>query len=553
MVRPPRKSAPPTNALSSPLLATLIAAFIAAFLTWVLASCSGGARSSSDPTAQSSQKAVLTRNYDNTRSAVNTQETQLTPNTVTIAHFGKLFSYTVDDAVYGQPLYVAGLNIAGKGQHNVIFVATENDTVYAFDADHDPGGPLWRTSLVNAAGNETAVPCDDVQGCFIADKIGVTATPVISLERNAMYVEARSKQNGSYLHKLHALDLTSGAEKFGGPTLIQASVHGSAPDADANGNLVFNPLRENSRPGLLLLNGVVYICFASIDDVEPYHGWVLGYSADTLKQVSVFNATPNGMEGGIWHNNGPAADSNGNIFLVSGNGAAQPSSNNYGHSFLKLTPKGAQLVVADYFTPFDAADLNDPDLDVGSGGALLLPDQSGTPHPHLLVAAGKAGKIYLVNRDNMGKFNPNDDSQIVQSIPSAVGDGTGDDSNFYAPVFWNGNVYFSGNNDVIKAFSLKNGLLSTTPVMQTTTTIGFPGAGLVISANGSSGAILWALDASIGRLWAYDPGNLSNKLWDSDQSGSDSLQDAMRLNVPLVVNGRVYVTGTSTVTVFGLK
>ena len=486
------------------------------------------------------------------RSGVNTQETQLTPTAVTAAHFGKLFSLAVDAHVFGQPLYVPGLNIGGT-THNVIFVATENDTAYAFDADQS-GGPLWKTSLVNSGSGESPVPCGDVDGCSIAGTIGVTATPVISLERNAIYIEARSKQNGAYFHKLHALDLTTGAEKFAGPVTIKASVAGTASDHDPQGNVNFDPLRENCRPGLLLVNGVVYLTFASISDIPPYHGWVLGYNADTLQQTSVLNVTPNGGEGGIWQNNGPAADSSGDIYTVTGNGTASPSSNNYGQSYLRLTPQGGQFAITDYFMPFNANSLNTTDLDVGSGGLLLLPDQTG-PHTHLLVAAGKEGRIYVVDRDNMGKFNSSDDSQIVQSIPDAVGSGA--ERNFFPPAFWNGKIFFSGANDVIKAFSLQNGMLSTTPVMQSSTTFTFPGSGLIVSANGASGAILWSLEwhasSHLGTLHAYDPDDLSHEFWNSDQSGSrDSLGVITRLNVPLVINGKVYVSGISSVTVLGL-
>jgi len=486
------------------------------------------------------------------RSGVNSQETQLTPTSVTATHFGKLFTLPVDGHVYGQPLYVPGLTIGGK-THNAIFVVSENDTAYAFDADQS-GGPLWKTSLVNGSNGETAIPCADLNACSIAGTIGVTATPVISTDRNAIYVEARSKQNGAYFHKLHALDLTTGTEKFGGPVVIQATVPGSASDHDDQGNVNFNPLRENCRPGLLLANGVVYIACASTNDDTPYHGWVLGYNADTLQQTSVFNTTANGSAGGIWQNNGISADSNGNIFAVSGNGTAPPSTNNYGQTYLKLGLQGGRLVVSDYFTPFNASTLNGTDLDVGSGGLLLLPDQGGA-HPHLLVAAGKEGRIYLVDRDNMGKFQSGDDSQIVQSIPNAVG-GSGE-RNFYPPVFWNGIVYFSGANDVIKAFSLQNGLLSTSPVMQSSTTFSFPGSGMIVSANGTSGAILWSLEwhasSHLGTLHAYDPGNLSHEFWNSDQSGSrDSLGATTRFNVPMVYNGKVYVSGIASITVFGL-
>lgn len=537
--------------MRSSLFFTLLAAGFAC----AVVSCSGGGHQPSlagagDPS--SAPVAVVTRNYDNARSGVNLQETVLTPDSVNAAHFGKLFSYAVDGSIYGQPLYVPAVNVAGKGTHNVVYVATENDSVYAFDADQDGGGPLWKTSLVNAAGGETPVPCADVVGCSTATTIGVTATPVVSLDRNAIYVEARSKQNSAYFHKLHALDLASGKEKFGGPAVIQASVPGTGMDADAQGNVHFNNLRENARSALLLVNGVVYMCFASLSDVGPFHGWVLAYNADTLKQVSAFNDTPNGTQGGIFANNGPLADDSGNIYVVSGNGTPPPSTGNFGQTVLKLS--GGSLKVADFFTPFNAAVMNLTNGDVGSAGFLLLPDQSGTAHPHLLVGAGKEGRIYLIDRDNMGKFNAQSD-RIVQSIPNAIG--TGDDSDFYSPVVWNGNVYFSGTQDVIKAFSLNNGRLSTAPVMQAATTFTFPGAGLILSANGSSGGILWALEwheaSHLGTLHAYDAQNLARELWSSDQSGArDSAGATTRLNVPLVINGKVYVSGKTNLLVYGM-
>ena len=527
---------------------------LAAGFACALASCSGGGHQPSLAGAgnpSSSAGAVVTRNYDNARSGVNLQETVLTPDSVNAAHFGKLFSFAVDGSIYGQPLYVPAVSVAGKGTHNVVYVATENDSVYAFDADHGGGGPLWKTSLVDAAAGETSIPCADVVGCAAASTIGVTATPVISLDRNAIYVEARSKQNSAYLHKLHALDLASGKEKFGGPVVIHASVPGTAADADAQGIVNFNDLRENDRSALLLVNGVVYMCFASLSDVGPYHGWVLAYNADTLHQVAVFNVTPNGTQGGIFANNGPVADDSANIYAVTGNGTPPPGSN-FGQTLLKLS--GASLKVVDFFTPFNAAVMNLTNIDVGSGGFLLLPDQSGTAHPHLLVGAGKEGRIYLIDRDNLGKHNAQSD-QIVQSIPNAVG--PGDDSVFYSPVFWNGNVYFSGTQDVIKAFSLNNGRLSTAPVMQAATTFTFPGAGLILSANGSSGGILWALEwheaSHLGTLHAYDAQNLARELWNSDQSGArDSAGATTRLNVPLVINGKVYVSGKTNLLVYGM-
>lgn len=522
------------------------------------------------PTPTSNLEAVVTRYYDNTRSGVNAHESILNPTSVLAGNFGKLFTLPVDGFVYAQPLYVPGLNIPGQGTHNVIFVATENDTVYAFDADQK-GAPLWTTSLLGSG--EEALPCagvnpanDNLDSCSIAPVIGVTATPVISLENNAIYVEGRSAlPSATYFHRLHALDLTTGAELFGGPVTIQASAPGTAKDA-VNGKVNFVPLRHNSRPGLLLLNGIVYMCFASnISDVAPYHGWFLGYDATTLQQVSVFITTPNGNGGGIWANTGPAADNDGNIFLASANGAATPSGHNYGQSYIKLAPQNGQLEPADYFMTFNAEVLDDFDADIGSAGLTLLPDQPGAAHPHLLAAAGKEGTIFLVDRDDMGKQNLMGDMN-VQSIPEAVGDpqqcrpsGTsgGEFCNFYSPVFFNGNLYFSGVDDVVKAFSLQNGLLSTTPVMRSGTPFSFPGAGIIITTNDGNGAILWALEwknATTGKstLHAYDPGNLSSELWNSDLSSSDTLGQVARMNIPLVANGKVYTGGDSSVTAFGI-
>lgn len=524
-----------------------------------------------NPTPASNPQAVVTRYYDNTRSGVNPHESVLNPTSVATGNFGKLFALPVDGYVYTQPLYVPGLNIPGQGTHNMIFVATENDTVYAFDADQK-GPPLWSKSILGSG--EEPLPCagvnpaaDDLDSCSISPVIGITATPVISLENNAIYVEGRSAlPSGTYFHRLHALDLTTGAELFGGPVTIQASVHGTAKDADANGNVHFVALRHNSRPGLLLLNGVVYICFASnISDVVPYHGWFLGYDATTLQQAYVYMTTPNGQEGGIWANNGPAVDSDGNIFLVVGNGSSTPANGNYAQAYMKLNPQHGQPAPLDYFITFNAQLLDNVDSDIGSAGVVLLPDQPGVAHPHLMVGAGKEGTIFLIDRDNMGTMNLMGDMNL-QSIPNGVGnsqdcspngDKGGEFCNFYSPVFFNGNVYFSGVNDVVKAFSLQNGLLSTTPVMKSPTPFSFPGAGIVISANAGSGAILWAVEwknATAGKstLHAYDPGNLSKEFWNSDLSTADTLGMVTRLNVPLVANGRVYVGGTTSVTVYGI-
>jgi hypothetical protein len=363
-------------------------------------------------------------------------------------------------------------------------------------------------------------------------------------------VEGRTKENGAYVHRLHALSLTTGADKVHS-AVIQASVAGTGAGS-VNGQVAFNPITENDRPGLLLLNGVVYLTFASFGDAEPYHGWVIGYDAATLARVSFFNSTPNGSAGGYWNSAGPAADSAGNIFVIGGNGTFNAGNQNWGDTFLRLSANGG-LTVMDSFTPFNASTLASTDADLGSGGPLLFPDQSGTTHPHLLIGCGKEGRIYLVDRDNMGKFNSTAD-QIVQEIPNAVGTGT-NDRNFATPAYWNGKVYFAGNADVLKAFSLTNGLLSTSPVSKGTFTFAFPGGAPVVSANGSANGIVWVIShtSTSGMLHAYDANNLSSELWNSNQvSTRDTLPSAVKFSEPLVVNGRVYVATKGSVTVYGL-
>src|SRR5579864_1910901 len=272
--------------------------------------------------------AVLTRDFDNSRSGANTQETILTPANVNAQQFGKIISYDIDGYAYAQPLYVPNLNIAG-GVHNVVFEATENDQVYAFDADAKQTGPLWHTDLTNPAAGVTPIPCGDLGGCSIADNLGISSTPVISLQRNAIYLVARTKELGKYVQRFHALDLSTGAEKFGGPVVIQDSVPGNGAGSQ-NGTITFDPFFENNRCSLLMVGNNIYIGFASINDAPPYHGWLLGYNADTLQLAQTFNSTSNGNEGGYWHNSGPAADANGNIFIIAGNGTPDPSANNYG-------------------------------------------------------------------------------------------------------------------------------------------------------------------------------------------------------------------------------
>jgi len=493
---------------------------------------------------------VLTYHNDNSRTGQNLNESVLSPANVTQSKFGKLFSYPLDGQVFAQPLYVYKVPIDGQN-HNVIYVATEHDTVYAFDADNKASSALWSVSFLNSAEGVTPIPSSDLDSP-INPEIGVTSTPVIDGNSGTLYVLAATKENGNYVHRLHALDITSGAEKFGGPVVIQGSVPGSG-SGSSNGQITFQTKIQLQRPALLLSKGVIYLAWASYNDHGLYHGWVMAYDASTLHQIAIWNDTPNGERGGIWQSGcGLSADSAGNVYVAIGNGTfdAYAGGTNYGDSFIKLTLNGSSLSVTDYFTPFNQQTLSDEDSDLGSSGLVLLPDQAGV-NPHLGISAGKEGKIYLVNRDHLGKFQSDNDSQIVQSIPDALGT-TPDDRNFSSAVYWNGSVYFVGNTDAIKQFQLNSGLLFTSPVSQSSHQFGYTGTSS-ISANGSGNGILWTMEAGGSVLHAYDATNLANELYNSKQAGSrDFFGSAIRFNPPTVANGKVYVAGQTEIAVFGL-
>jgi hypothetical protein len=501
---------------------------------------------------------VLTGHNDNARTGLNTNETVLTPANVTSTNFGQLFTQAVDGYVYAQPLVAANLAIPGKGVHNVVFVATEHDSVYAFDADDDSGSntlPLWQRSFINPAAGVTSVPSSDVGCTDLLPEVGITSTPVIDPVSGTIYVEAKTKEvsNGvmNYVHRLHALDVATGGEKFGGPVVIQASVPGTGDGNDGAGNVPFDPLRHMNRPGLLLSQGVVYLAYASHCDNGPYHGWLLGYDAQTLALSNVFNATPNGGLGGIWQSGaGPAADDRGNIFVMTGNGTFDSTNNNdYGDSFLKLsTTNGLQL--ADYFTPSNQDVLNDGDIDLGSGGPMLLPDEGGSlAHPHLVVGCGKEGKIYLLDRDNLGQFNSANDNQVVQELPNAV-NGT-----WSSPAYFNNTIYYLGSDDLLRAFQISQASLSQT--LQGPSSYGFPGATPSISANGTNNGIVWALQTdAFGNngaaiLHAYDATNVALELYNSDNMNQDP-GPAVKFAVPTIANGKVYVGAQYTLAVYGL-
>jgi hypothetical protein len=494
---------------------------------------------------------AYTWRYDNARDGENLQETVLSTANVNKAQFGKLAAYAVDGQVYAQPLYVPNVTIPGLGTFNVVYVATENDSVYALDADGIYSGPLWQVNFTNPAAGITTVSATEVQSDSVMPTIGITSTPVIDPTTGTLYVVPYTQENGQYVYRLHALDITTGAEKFGGPVQITASVPGNG-SGSVSGTVTLSAFKQDQRTGLLLLNGVVYLAFASgHSDSDPYHGWVVGYAAQSLAQVSVFNSTPNGYKGGIWQNSaGLAADDSGNIYALTGNGTFDGNLGglDYGDSVVKLA--SPNLAVSDYFAPYNQASLNAIDLDLGSGGPLLVPDQtSGVPH--LLITGGKEGSLYVLNRDNMGQFNASGDTQIVQSLPNEL------PNIFATPAYWQGSIFLAAFNDALKQFRLSNGLLSSLPIAQTSTTYPFPGASPVVTSNGESDGIVWTIqDTANGApaiLRAHDAANVAVELYDSSQSGArDQLDAGVKSTVPMVANGKVYIGTGGHLTIFGL-
>jgi hypothetical protein len=514
---------------------------------------------------------VFTQRYDNGRTGANTQETFLTASNVTESQFGKLFSLPVDGQVYAQPLYMQNVSIPSQGAHNVVFIATQHDSVYAFDADTQSTTPLWQVSFLNSATGVTTVPCQDVYGtaagaCDINPEIGITSTPVIDPTSGTLYVTAKTREplgsnscskNGTYnyCYRLHALDITTGAEKSGGPVIIAASVSGTGYDNDSvSGAVTFTALYHLQRPGLLLLNGTVYLGFGSHGDNDPYHGWLIAYNATTLQQVAVFNVTPNGGRGAIWQGGGGiSADADGNIYIVTANGTFDANTAggvDYGDSVLKMQIQSGQFQILDYFTPADQLTLAVEDLDLGSSPALILPDQPGA-YPHLLATGGKDGRVWLVNRDNLGHLQAND-AGAVQVIPNS-------DSLFGGGTYWNANLYTQVVGDFLKQFPLQSGVAQ--PAIISDFQVGFPNPSPAVSANGTNNAVLWLVEADAFKtsgpavLRAFDATDVSNpELYDSTQAanGRDQAGPAVKFVVPTIANGKVYVGAGGEVDVYGL-
>jgi hypothetical protein len=499
---------------------------------------------------------VVTYHNDVARTGQNPNETFLTPANVNAASFAKLAFLPSDGKVDAQPLFLSGVSVSGRGTRNIVYAVTEHDSVYAYDSAS--GTALWSMSLLGP--NETP---SDARGCSqVIPEIGITATPVIDRSRGpsgAIYVVTMSKTSaGAYVQRLHALDVALGTELFGGPQTIQATYPGTG--AGSSGGIVtFDPKQYEERAGLLEVNGQIVTVWTSHCDIDPYTGWVMAFDAGTLAQTSVVNLTPNGSRGGLWMaGGGPAADASGNVYVLDGNGtfdttlngAGFPSAGDFGNAFIKLATGGGTLSVADYFATFNTVAQTNADIDLGSGGAMVLPDlvDGNGVTRHLAVGAGKDGHMYVVDRDSMGKWNPGS-NQIYQDLTGALGGAV-----FSMPAFFNNMVYYGAVGTTLRAFPIVTARISGTPSSATMTSFTYPGTTPSISSSGETNGIVWTVEnTNPAVLHAYDATNLAHELYNSNQAagGRDAFGPGNKFITPTIANGRVYVGTPTGVVVFG--
>lgn len=487
------------------------------------------------PASFANPTSYLTWKNDNARTGLQPKERILSPATVNEDQFGEKFSYPLDGWAYAQPLYVAGVTI-GNTRHNVVFVATENDSVYALDADKSRAA-LWHKSFLGPGITTGPIPFEGGESILSPTGLGITSTPVIDLASETIYVEAETFENGGYAQKLHALDIHTGSEEPGSPVLITAAG--------------FDPRQEFDRSALLLANGNIYVAFSyPYADSPPYHGWLFAFDAVSLSQVAYWNDTPAGGgdgEGGIWMGGaGPAADEDGYVYVSTANGTWNGTTD-FAMSVVKLD---SGLHVLDYFTPFNAFELSDNDQDIGSGGVLLVPKQAGA-FSNEIVACGKPDPIYVLNRDSMGHKGTFDDNQIIQSLANQSAGGPGGANWLMTPAFFQQKLYFIGANNVVRAFSLDaaSGKLSVTPVSQGSFAFLWPGAQPVVSSSGDANGIVWAVDnLPEASLHAFDASDVSRELYRSPPIAGG----ATKYSVPTIINGHVYVAAKNRLIVFGL-
>jgi hypothetical protein len=518
----------------------------------VATSVANPAQTASAVAAVTDLAGVFTYHNDLARDGANVQEYALTPSNVNTAGFGKLASCAVDGAIYGQPLWVANVTV-GSVKHNVVFVTTQHDSVFAFDADSNGCTMLWSASMIDTAhggtAGETSVPSASVGSGYgdISPEIGINGTPVIDQSTGTLYVVAKSiiSSSSTFFQRLHAIDIGTGNEKTGSPVAIA----GSYPGTGSGGSSVaFSLKQQNQRAALALVNGVVYIAWGSHEDSTPWYGWVMGYQYgnSTWTQTAAFNATPNTRDGGIWMGGGaPPADSASNLYFITGNGNfdatnATAPNNDYGDTLLQLN---AALQVTQYFTPSDEATDSSADKDFGAGGAAVLADlPAGNIVTHALVCGGKDGTLYVLNRDMLGGLG---DPAAVQTIPLGH-------ANFSTPTIWNNNLYVAGSGGPVHSYQLNQATAQFTSTVSSTHTFGFPGSTLSVSAAANQSGLVWAIDnhgyctqqsSSCGPavLYAYDAGNVANELWNSSTKAADAAGHAVKFSVPTVANGRVFV------------
>ena len=517
---------------------------------------------------------VLTWRYDLTHAGANTQETVLEPSNVNASSFGKLFALTVDDRVFAQPLYVPNLKMSDGQTHNVLFVATENDSIYAFDADAK-ASPIWQASMLTAAHGAgpgaTPVPENKAtNGEDIGPNIGITGTPAIDAATNTMYVVVNTEESGQYFSRLHAINIITGAEQPGSPVNITATVAGSGTGS-SGGQITFSAFQENQRPALDYYNGYVYIAYASHGDISPWQGWVFAYNATTLQQTAAIALDPEDDGASVWGSGaGLPIDTSipgGRMFVVTGNGGRSSplnSTSDYGESVIAFGLANGKLTPTDAWTAFNYQNLNTEDWDLGSGGLLMLPDQTGSANPHLIIAAGKEGRITVLNRDNLGGLaTGSSNTNAVQDI--TIGSIPAGEGFWGTAAYWNGHVYdWAGGDDggtpnVGMEFQISNGLMSTAPSTETTFTSAFPNPTFSISSNGTEDGIAWAVKTDQFNTWgpavlyAFDANDLTDIYYESDTNASrDSAGPANKFAVPVVTNGKVYVATNGQVDVYGL-
>jgi len=536
---------------------TIAAAGIAVLL--IATGCGGGGNAGvatggneTAPPPPQQHAMVTTYRNNNNRTGVNSVETKLTPANVNVVSFGKLAAIPVLGDAYAQPLYMPNVTMSDGQLHNVVIVATEHDQVYAIDATTRQ--VLWQRSFLDSDGLVTPVPSTDLTCEDITPEVGITGTPVIDPAARTIYLVARTKetQNGqaAYYQRLHVLRLSTGQDRLPPTTVVTPS--------DPNGGFgsaVFDPLLNNQRSALLLENGKVYVSWASHCDSGTYSGWLMAFDSNTLQLTGAWAPDPSGLQGGIWMSgSGPAADSTGDLYVAVGNGWSDVmlGGTNYGDALVRLHPGDAAMSVSDYFMPFDYQRFMNLDLDFGSGGPVLLPAQPGAMHSHLLVTSGKDGTVYLLDCDNLGKWHDGDDSQIVQSFQPTGGMGS-----YGTPAFWNNTVYFSFAGLPVQAYVYDpaSQLIQTTPASGSSMNVLWPGSSPVVSANGSSDAVLWTMEhtGGPGILHAFDPANLTSELYDSQMSPDrDQVGIGLVFAVPTVADGQVFVGAHNELDIYGL-